>query len=105
MNSKSLFLTAAIAGMMTASFAGAEEAKTKGEAKSAEAETVQCYGVNSCKGKSECHTSTTSCAGANSCKGKGWIQMSAKDCASKGGTTTEAKTEQKDAKKDTKTKS
>jgi hypothetical protein len=45
-----------------------------------EAKKVQCEGVNSCKGKSECHTANSSCKGQNSCKGKGWIEMSAADC-------------------------
>lgn len=48
---------------------------------------VPCYGVNSCKGKSECKTATTSCKGQNSCKGKGYLMKTAKQCQKLGGTT------------------
>ncbi len=47
---------------------------------------VHCFGVNSCKGKSECMTPKNSCAGANACKGQGWISMDSADaCKSAGG--------------------
>jgi hypothetical protein len=65
----SLFLSGAVA----VSPAMAEEAK------------VQCAGVNSCKGKSECATAKNSCQGQNACKGKGWLSMSEKQCVAKGG--------------------
>jgi hypothetical protein len=48
---------------------------------------VNCYGVNSCKGKSSCKTAQNACKGKNSCKGHGVVKMSAKRCAKKGGTT------------------
>jgi uncharacterized membrane protein len=53
-------------------------------AKAAEAK-VQCAGVNSCKGKSECSTAANACQGQNACKGKGWLSMSEKQCVAKGG--------------------
>jgi hypothetical protein len=46
---------------------------------------VQCAGVNSCKGKSECSTAANACQGQNACKGKGWLSMSEKQCLAKGG--------------------
>jgi uncharacterized membrane protein len=46
---------------------------------------VPCYGVNSCKGKSECKTANSSCKGTNSCKGQGVMMKSAKQCKKMGG--------------------
>jgi hypothetical protein len=40
----------------------------------ADAAKVQCTGVNSCKGTSECKSAK------NSCKGTGWMSMSKADC-------------------------
>jgi uncharacterized membrane protein len=65
----SLFLS----GTASFSSANAEEAK------------VQCAGVNSCKGKSECSSAKNSCKGQNACKGEGWKSMSEKQCLEKGG--------------------
>ena len=49
---------------------------------------VHCFGINSCKGKSECAVEGKSgCTGKNDCAGKGWISVSsAKKCTSKKGT-------------------
>ena len=66
----SLFLS----GMVGVAPANAEEAK------------VQCAGVNSCKGKSECSSAKNGCKGQNACKGKGCLSMSEKQCVAKGGT-------------------
>ena len=46
----------------------------------ADAATMHCSGVNSCKGMSECKSSKNSCKGMNSCKGQGWTSMSKADC-------------------------
>ena len=46
----------------------------------ADAATMHCVGVNSCKGTSECKSAKNSCKGMNSCKGTGWVSMSAADC-------------------------
>ena len=46
----------------------------------ADAATVHCTGVNSCKGMSECKSAKNSCKGMNSCKGQGWVSMSKADC-------------------------
>ena len=46
----------------------------------ADAATVHCAGVNSCKGTSECKSAKNSCKGMNSCKGQGWTSMSKADC-------------------------
>lgn len=61
-----------------------------GAAPAAKAETttakVHCLGVNSCKGKSDCHSPKNACKGMNSCKGKGWLYMeSAQACEAAGG--------------------
>jgi hypothetical protein len=52
---------------------------------------VHCYGVNSCKGTSDCKTAHNDCKGLNGCKGQGFKEMSAKQCAAEGGSLTEVK--------------
>nr|WP_047168321.1 hypothetical protein [Sphingomonas sp. Y57] len=54
---------------------------------STEAKTVHCYGVNSCKGASDCATAKHSCKGQNACKGQGYKDMTADACKAAGGTT------------------
>jgi uncharacterized membrane protein len=46
---------------------------------------VHCYGVNSCKGQSDCKSGTHDCKGQNDCKGQGFKAESAKQCAADGG--------------------
>ncbi|MBM3564369.1 MAG: hypothetical protein FJX16_00885 [Alphaproteobacteria bacterium] len=47
---------------------------------------VHCLGVNSCKGKTDCHTPKNECKGMNAGKGKGWVfTESAKACKEAGG--------------------
>ena len=48
--------------------------------KADDAKLVHCYGVNSCKGKSECATATNECSGQNSCKGKGFLMLTQEEC-------------------------
>lgn len=50
-----------------------------------------CYGVNSCKGKSQCKTTANTCKGQNSCKGKGVVMKTEKQCTKLHGTTEEPK--------------
>ncbi|HKQ26327.1 MAG TPA: hypothetical protein VJT81_17900 [Burkholderiales bacterium] len=71
-------LAVAAAGLFLSGTATAMAADTK-EAK------VQCAGVNSCKGKSDCATATSACHGQNACKGQGWVKMTEKQCIEKGG--------------------
>ncbi|MEP6784352.1 MAG: hypothetical protein ABI898_01275 [Sphingomonadales bacterium] len=52
------------------------------------ASAVHCYGVNTCKGTSDCKTAHNDCKGMNSCKGMGFKAMSAKKCAAAGGSLT-----------------
>ena len=70
--------TAALAGLLTAGFAGAtfanEHAAPKAEKAAGTekaAEKNACAGKNSCKGKGGCKTEANACKGHNSCKGKG----------------------------------
>lgn len=46
---------------------------------------VQCAGVNTCKGKSECSSAKNGCKAQNACKGEGWISMTTDECRAKGG--------------------
>ena len=51
-----------------------------------QADTVHCYGVNSCKGSGDCKTTAHECKGMNECKGHGFKAMTAGTCLTKGGT-------------------
>ena len=52
----------------------------------ADAATVHCGGVNSCKGTSECKSAKNSCKGMNSCKGQGWVSKTKAECTDAKGT-------------------
>ncbi len=55
-------------------------------AQAADMAPVQCAGVNSCKGHSDCKTAKSECKGLNACKGQGWVaKESAKACMDAGG--------------------
>jgi hypothetical protein len=77
MTSKGALIAAMAAGLFTTS--------TPLMVRAADADKVQCQGVNSCKGKSACHGAANGCAGQNACKGKGWIFTTEKECKAKGG--------------------
>jgi uncharacterized membrane protein len=81
MDSKNVLLAAAFAGLAMSATVHADST-TKKDAQSSEG---QCYGVNSCKGTSACHSEQNSCAGQNTCKAKGWIKMTEKACKDKKG--------------------
>jgi len=51
----------------------------------AEAGEVACYGINNCKGTTDCTTAFNSCNGQNDCKGKGFLNVPEKECRLKGG--------------------
>ena len=50
---------------------------------------VHCYGVNTCKGTSDCKTAHNSCKGMNDCKGHGFKSMTETQCTAAGGSLTE----------------
>ncbi|MBV8466120.1 MAG: hypothetical protein JO218_09250 [Burkholderiales bacterium] len=54
-------------------------------------ELVRCYGLNSCKGNSQCATSTHDCKGLNDCKGQGVDAKPKSECLAAGGSLTERK--------------
>jgi len=60
-------------------------------AKDKAGEVVHCYGVNTCKGTSDCAAGTHSCKGQNECKGSGFKALTKKACAAQGGSLTEPK--------------
>jgi hypothetical protein len=79
MTKKAMIAGAAIAGLMSGSFAvtaHAVQSSSKagvslmGDKKDA-ADKHACKGKNSCKGKGGCKTDANSCKGQNACKGKG----------------------------------
>jgi hypothetical protein len=49
--------------------------------------TAPCYGVNSCKGQSDCKSGNHACKGQNSCKGQGFKDISAQQCQAQHGST------------------
>jgi len=49
---------------------------------------VQCFGVNACKGQSDCKSGNHDCKGQNSCKGQGFKSLSAAKCEAEHGSTT-----------------
>lgn len=57
----------------------------------AKEKTVYCYGVNACKGQSDCSTASAGCKGENTCKGKGFLSMTPAQCKKAGGTMKEPK--------------
>jgi uncharacterized membrane protein len=59
-----------------------------GPASAAESK-VHCYGINACKGTSDCKTAMNECKGQNSCKGHGFKEMTAQQCTAAGGRLTE----------------
>ena len=50
---------------------------------------VHCYGVNTCKGTSDCKSYGHECKGQNECKGQGFKALTTKACSAAGGTLTE----------------
>ena len=50
---------------------------------------IHCYGVNTCKGSSDCKTASNECKGMNVCKGHGFKEMTAEACKTAGGRLTE----------------
>lgn len=80
MTKKAMIAGAAIAGLMSGSFAvtaHAVQSSSKagvslmGDKKDAAADKHACKGKNSCKGKGGCKTDANACKGHNACKGKG----------------------------------
>lgn len=46
---------------------------------------VACFGINACKGQSDCATPRNACKGMNSCKGQGFKYVTLKECQAQGG--------------------
>lgn len=60
-------------------------AAVSGPALAKSASQVHCYGVNTCKGTSDCKSGTHDCKGQNDCKGQGFKFESSKQCKADGG--------------------
>jgi hypothetical protein len=78
MTKKAIVAGAAIAGLMSGSFAvqaHAANIRTKAgvslQQDASKKDKHACQGQNSCKGKGGCKTGDNGCKGKNSCKGKG----------------------------------
>jgi hypothetical protein len=60
-------------------------------AHAADGKVVACYGVNACKGQSDCKSGGHDCKGMNDCKGQGFKDLTAQACTKQGGSTTPPK--------------
>lgn len=85
-------LAAAAAALAVSSFAFAADkpAGASGPAVGA-GDKVHCYGINSCKGNTDCKTTMNECKGQNSCKAKGFKGVTAKECLDKSGVISDLK--------------
>lgn len=80
---------AASAAVIAVAMASAPAAVAADEG--AKAEVVHCYGINTCKGTSDCKTAKNECKGQNGCKGQGFKALTTKECKAAGGSLTEVK--------------
>lgn len=83
-NKKSRLIHAAIIGLVgfsALSTSGLSSSAADDDAKA----SVDCWGVNKCKGKGACGGAGSSCAGTNKCKAQGFLTISKADCLKKGG--------------------
>jgi uncharacterized membrane protein len=79
-------IASAVASIALATIAQAAETAAPVKGKSIRAsDDVHCFGTNSCKAQSDCHTANNECKTLNSCKGKGFKIMSASKCFAKRG--------------------
>jgi len=76
---RKVFLTAAVAGLLTVGLFGPSSAAAAEE----EGAKVKCYGANKCKGQGACGGPGHSCAGKNACKGQGYIETDSKEACLK----------------------
>jgi len=67
---------------------GAAAVPTAASAAGEQAAKVHCYGINTCKGTSDCKTAHNECRGQNDCKGQGFKEMTAQQCSAAGGSLT-----------------
>jgi hypothetical protein len=80
-------LASAAAMFALASLANAAPAPDGSTGKALNArDTVHCYGINGCKGQSDCKTTMSECKGMNSCRNHGFKAITAGVCLRRGGT-------------------
>jgi uncharacterized membrane protein len=72
-NKGSLLLASAVAGLLSL-------AVPISTATANEPQKVACYGINKCKGMSDCSGKGHSCAGENACKGQGFVKVDRDTC-------------------------
>jgi hypothetical protein len=78
-NTSKALMTAAVAGILTASTATIAAPAHTADADAAK--NGHCVGANSCKGKGACkQASQNDCKGKNGCKGKGFVEMTKTEC-------------------------
>ena len=72
-NKGSLVLASAAAGLLMVGAMAATPER-------AQAEDVECWGVNKCKGTGECGGKGHSCNGKNECAGQAWLKLDKEKC-------------------------
>ena len=80
--STGVLIAASAALLALASTAIAQQASPRAIAAD---DKVSCYGINACKGQSECKTADNACKGLNQCKGHGFKTATAKACLAENG--------------------
>jgi hypothetical protein len=91
--SKAIITGAAVAGLLTGSFAVRSSAMSVSGTASSSLHSLAdqdkgkhgCKGQNSCKGQGGCKAGDNGCKGKNSCKGKGGCKTTENSCKGKNG--------------------
>lgn len=92
MNLSSIGFATAAAAVAASGVAIVSPAQANPAAKAEKGDkVVHCYGVNTCKGTSDCATAKTECKGQNECKGQGFKALKVSACKAAGGSLTEPK--------------
>lgn len=75
---------AAISVAAAGAFYGLARSVAKYKPQAEEGE-IACWGINSCKGTTECATAYNACKGQNDCRGRGYLYATPEECKAKGG--------------------
>jgi hypothetical protein len=94
--SKAIMTGAAVAGLLTGSFAVSSYARSVSGTQAPSTHNLAdvdkgkhgCKGQNSCKGQGGCKAGDNGCKGKNSCKGKGGCKTTENSCKGKNGCAT-----------------
>jgi len=77
--------TRKVSGIALAALAAALFATAPLAADTSGSTVGKCFGVNACKGKSDCRSLGHNCKSQNTCKGKGFVRVTKDTCEQIGG--------------------